>query len=313
MPELRKNLLTGEWVSIAEERAKRPTSFKGIGLGHNAGDKCPFCRGNENMTTAEVYRSDNGRVRIISNLYPVLTKESTCGFGIHDVVIDTDRHEEQLHEFSVDDLSEVFIGIRHRVKELKKDKNIRYIQVFKNQGALAGASQPHSHWQIVALPIIPLMQRNIYKNSYNYYAETGKCYICDEIIRKSNCGTIYENSLFKAFCNHASKFCYETHITPKYHCSNFENLDDKQATELAEVLKKSLTALNAVYKDLNYNICLMNSLVNSRGLDNLDDCMHYYIQIIPRTGHLAGFEFATHSYINSIPPEKAAKTLSNLI
>ena len=36
-----------------------------------------------------------------------------------------------------------------------RDIRVRYIRVFKNQGAPAGATLEHSHSQLIALPIVP--------------------------------------------------------------------------------------------------------------------------------------------------------------
>lgn len=312
MPELRRNKLTGEWVSISEERAKRPSSFKGIGLDGNE-ERCPFCKGNEFLTSPDIYISGNGRVRIVANRYPILTAESEYGFGIHDVVIDTDKHDEQLHDFSLEHMTEVLIAIKTRMLQLKEDKRIKYIQVFKNQGMLAGASQPHSHWQIAALPLIPLMQKNIYGNALHIYENTGKCFICSEIIKNNNCADIYENSRFKAYCDFASKFCYEIHIASKAHYMNFEMLDGLHLLDFADIFKRCLRALNMLHKGLAYNVCILNSFENTDNLRSLEECMHFYVQIIPRIGCLAGFEFSTLSYINSVPPEKAAEILKNLM
>jgi UDPglucose--hexose-1-phosphate uridylyltransferase len=306
MPELRKNELTGEWVSIAEERANRPSSYPGIGLDNRVDDGCPFCIGNEHMTGTDICRSRDGRIRVVANKYPILTPYCADGFGMHEVVIDTNRHDERLHAFSAQQLTDVLIMIRERLRALKTAPRIRYIQVFKNQGMMAGASQPHSHWQIVAMPVIPLMQRNIYRNALQLYRRTGKCYICDEIVQRNHCTDLTENAGFKAYCHPASKFSYEIQITPKAHTASFDALDERRLFDFADILKRCLQALHVLFPDLSYNICFMDACVNTPSLAQLSPCVHFYAQIIPRIGHLAGFEFSTSSYINAVPPEKAA-------
>ena len=58
MSELRLNVVTKEWVIIAPERAARPFDYV-----HEAkpatppfASACPFCPGNESLTTTEVFR-----------------------------------------------------------------------------------------------------------------------------------------------------------------------------------------------------------------------------------------------------------------
>ena len=60
MPELRKDPITGRWVIISTDRAKRPTDFvrQEVTLGHSV--NCPFCPGNEHKTPPEVLAYRNG-------------------------------------------------------------------------------------------------------------------------------------------------------------------------------------------------------------------------------------------------------------
>ncbi len=308
MPQLRRNVLTGEWVSIAEERANRPSSFKGIGL--NDDESCPFCKGNEHLTPKDIYKSADGRVRIIKNKYPVLKESSKTGYGIHDVLIDTDIHDEKLHDFSVCNIEKILVAIKKRIIDIETDKHIKYIQVFKNHGILGGASQPHSHWQIVGMPIIPQMQENIYKNSLDIYTKTGKCHICSNVIHSANKDlNVYENQCFVAYCDYAPKFSYQLNIAPKTHYESFNAMDEALFKSLAEILKKCLSAITKLFPGIDYNILFMNAPVNAHELNT--DCLHFFIQIIPRRGYLAGLELSTLCHINCVSPENAASALRN--
>src|SRR6218665_1013479 len=80
MPEIRQNRVTGEWVIIAPERAKRGTNLARpaapveIPL-HSA--TCPFCPGNEGTGEDERHRvvAPDGRwlLRSIVNKFSVLS------------------------------------------------------------------------------------------------------------------------------------------------------------------------------------------------------------------------------------------------
>ena len=50
MPELRKDPVTGRWVIIATDRAKRPTDFVRDKVQIRGSGFCPFCSGNESKT-----------------------------------------------------------------------------------------------------------------------------------------------------------------------------------------------------------------------------------------------------------------------
>ncbi|HWI55319.1 MAG TPA: galactose-1-phosphate uridylyltransferase, partial [Desulfobacteria bacterium] len=109
MPELRMNVITGEWVIIAKERSKRPHDFASP-CELKQGANCVFCYGNEDKTPEEVYavrpegsipNKPGWLVRVVPNKFPAVTaevepayagKKTESGFpavGIHEVVIDT--------------------------------------------------------------------------------------------------------------------------------------------------------------------------------------------------------------------------------
>lgn len=83
-PELRRDPVTGRWVLIAPERARRPIALSGAGPRHRTADErrpCPFCPGQEHDTPNEVYaiRSPgsvpNGpgwRLRVVPNKFPAV-------------------------------------------------------------------------------------------------------------------------------------------------------------------------------------------------------------------------------------------------
>ena len=92
MPELRKDPITGRWVIIATDRAKRPSDFIRQPVVPPAGGMCPFDYGNEQRTPPEVlaYRNGGGRdqpgwrVRVVPNKFPALGIEGELnreGFG----------------------------------------------------------------------------------------------------------------------------------------------------------------------------------------------------------------------------------------
>ncbi|KAM1838873.1 hypothetical protein EV1_013654 [Malus domestica] len=55
----------------------------------------------------------------------------------------------------------------------------RYVQVFKNHGASAGASISHSHSQIMALPIVPTAVDAQLDSMKEYFDQTGNCSVCE--------------------------------------------------------------------------------------------------------------------------------------
>ena len=305
LPELRKNYLTEEIVVISTERADRPVTFS---KGKSA---CPFCPENSQFVPKEKYRSENGRVRIFDNKYPIFNQNESSAYGIHEVVVDTDLHEERLHQFCAEDICAVFQGIVDRINFYKENPQIKYVQIFKNEGERAGASIEHSHWQIVATSYVPQKQKAIAKNANRYHQETSECYTCYSI-KSIEKFIVTENEHFVAYCPYASIYPYEINIVSKRHCADLKNFSYEELQKLSEILKTALSALYNIFENLDYNICIYNSLYHDLQYD-YDEILHFYIQIVPRTGSMAGFEFSTDSHINSIYPEDVAKKLKNII
>ncbi len=311
MTELRQDFLTGDWVTIAPDRDKRPLTFKAATSTSERSDiNCPFCPENKHITPKETY--SKGRIRVVPNLYPALQPESEKGFGYHEVLIDTPNHMEKLHEFSAENICEIIGALQQRIEFFSSDEKIKHIQVFKNNGVKAGASIFHPHWQIVAMPFVAQKHLTMLNNFTSYKQKNGSCFLCDEvktvIDEKEN--LICENEDFVAYAPHASLFSYGVTIAPKKHFSDICQLDVKHMYNLSIILKSVLTAYNKVFKNgLDYNICLQNTPL----LCNNSEYWHFFLHIIPRLGSLAGFELSTGCYINSVEPKKAASVLRDAL
>ena len=204
MPELRKDPVTGRWVIISTERRKRPNDFRlerprVIGREH-----CPFCPGREELTPPEVlaYRQNGGApnapgwdLRVVPNKFPALQVEGTLdregdgmfdrmnGIGAHEVIIETPDHDKTLATMSEPEIERVLWAFRERVLDLKQDRRFRYILVFKNHGAAAGATLEHPHSQLIALPIVPDFVREEIEGARRHFAAKERCVFCD-IIRQ---------------------------------------------------------------------------------------------------------------------------------
>lgn len=327
MSEFRIDPVSGECTIIASERAERPQDFKGT----SGNIECSFCPGNEKMTPKSVMElkdfeeDENWSIRIIPNKYPfvkqenffikedVSTKDSFYknmeGYGIHDVVIDTPNHNESIVDFSQHHMENVFTALQKRQREIENNNNIKYVQIFKNQGVEAGASKSHSHWQIVGVSIVPEKQVKLIEGNKRYIKSKGICGYCDiikhELELKERVIAMNEN--FIAITPYASKFPYEIWILPKRHYESFLMFDSIYIKDLTTLFQKVIKSLNLIFKDIDFNICFEGADLNSGNIH------HWYLQIIPRIGSWAGFELGTSCYINIFSPELAAHNLRQKI
>ena len=241
LPELRRDPITGRWVIISTDRARRPVDFIRESVVIKGNAFCPFCPGNEGKTPPEIlaYGRNGGArdtpgwsLRVVPNKFPALGIEGDLdregeglfdrmnGVGAHEVIIETPDHKATLPTMTERAVEEVFWAYRDRILDLKNDHRFRYILLFKNHGEPAGASLEHTHSQLIALPIVPKRVREEVDNSKHYYDEKERCIFCDMIRQEidTESRVICTNEFFIALAPYAPRF-------------PFRDLDSSPATQ----------------------------------------------------------------------------------
>lgn len=327
--QLRKDPIIGRWVIIAADRAKRPDHFA-LPREKSKASFCPFCPGKEDRTPPEVlvFRPDGTLpntpgwwLRVVPNRFPVLRVEGNLdrkgeglydmmnGIGAHDVVIETPDHDLSMADYQLKQVEEVVWSYKYRVDDLKRDIRFRYLLVFKNHGAEAGASIEHSHSQVIGIPIVPKRVMEEITGARQYYDyRSERCVFCDIISHEigQRIRVVAENSGFIALAPYASRFPFETWILPREHQSHFESIGQNGVRNLAQMLKRVLWKIKTVLDDPPYNFVIHTAPCNSEPLVHY----HWHIEIMPKLTRVAGFEWGTGFYINPVSPEEAAKFLA---
>ncbi|MFZ4774139.1 MAG: DUF4931 domain-containing protein [Terrimicrobiaceae bacterium] len=325
MSEIRENPITGEWVIIAPERAKR---------GRNIPSRvaraeippflatCPFCPGNEE-SSEERYRLNGGDgnwdIRSVVNKFSALSPTGDVlhpgcvppgemrvnGVGLHEVLIESPLHNATMALYPANDLQKILEAYRNRFMEFYADPRVRHVIVFKNQGLDAGASQQHPHSQIVGIPIVPGQVVDRLERSRRYFESTGQCLACSVLANElaQGCRIVAENSAYVAFIPHAALSPYHLWIFPKAHLTCFST--QLQQALLAEILHAVLAKIHGMLDNPPFNL-----VVRSLGPEEKDAShFHWYISLVPRVNKMAGFELGTGMYINPSSPESCAQAL----
>ena len=329
MPEFRFNILTREWVIIATERAKRPMEFAQTAprLNLPAHDKkCPFCPGNEHMTSVEVDRIESApgvwQTRTFKNKFPALDetlqpnasgdflKPRIDGFGIHEVIVDSPKHNKGITDLPLSGVEKIVESYLRRYRAHAQDERVKQIIIFKNNGVTAGSSIIHPHSQLIATPILSSQVQERIRVTQEYRAESNKCLIC-EMIRQEialNQRIIYQNRHFVSFLPYAALSSFHTWIFPLDHHAHFGSIDDGIIPDLADILYHVIKAHEKLLNRPDYNFVVRTAPI---GLP--DEDYHWYISIIPRLSKTAGFEIGSNIYINGSLPELNALELRNVV
>lgn len=329
MIEFRQDPLTGRWVSIAEDRANRPSDFDGPPPAGGA-RACPFCEGNEQETPHEVLAvraadssadAPGWQVRVISNRFPAFAVDADAceggepdelclrqaALGVHEVIVESPRHLQSVTQLADDEMRVVLRVYRQRLRQLRADGRWRYGLIFKNNGRAAGASLAHLHSQLVALPDLPPQVQQKLDLSRGFFDRHGHS-VWSEIIRRERADgrrIVTETASLVAVCPFASRVPYEILILPKQPADRFWEIGDRQADELAVLMRDLVVRLEEVLPEPAFNW-----LINLSPFDSLDEGhYHWHVEIVPRVTRLAGYEWATGHAINPVSPERAAEAL----
>jgi len=333
MSELRREPIVGRWVIVDTEHPSKPAEFEYEPSIFKEG-VCPFCYGNESMTPPEIEairhpdtspNSSGWQVRVVANKFPALQIEGdlvrsgigvydmSTGVGAHEVVIETPYHHKDISELQQSEIENFLTMYCRRAQDLSKDKRFKYILIFKNYGAAAGASLEHAHAQIIALPMVPKNVQEELKGAQGYFEFRERCIFCD-IIRQEmsdNSRLVAENDGFVSFCPFVSRFPFEIWIVPKRHNSFFCKIGYSDVVSLAAILKDNIARIKKLFPNVSYNFLIHSSPIN--GLDSEYEWYHWHIEFIPRLTRVAGFEWGSGFYAVSTPPEASAQFLREVV
>lgn len=329
MSELRRDITSGEWVILATERGRRPEDF----VRHRSAEispaaSCPFCPGHEAQTPPETYAvrpqgpadGPGWLVRVVPNKYAAVRPEFPIdrrgmagilryqsGSGFHEVIIESPFHESDLPHMGHEEIHRVVSAYQTRYRALRYDRNVRFIQIFRNHGERAGTSLRHPHSQLVALPLVPARVRRRLEFAGRYFDATGLSAYVHLLSAERDAAEriVAESSHFVVFAPFASHTPFETWIAPKLQRASFGEVEPEELSDFAQVLGQTLRRLEDVLGQFDYNYVLHSIPCGEEHRE--DFCWH--LQIIPRLTEMAGFELGTGMEINITAPEDAAARL----
>ena len=332
MTEFRKDPIVGQWVIVRQDGSFKPEDYSKEDHAFRQQATCQFCPGKEYFTPPEIeaVRYDGSsankpgwQVRVVPNKFPALKIEGDIdrrklgifdmsnGVGAHEVVIETPSHEKQLADLGEQDIVDVINKYQSRVVDLTRDRRFKYIIIFKNYGAWAGASVEHAHSQIIALPMIPKYVLEELQGAEKFFAAHQQCVFCamiEQEIREQE-RLVAENGDYLAFCPFVSRYPFECWILPKKHGSPFASISGHERLSLAQLLKDCLMRIKGCLSDPSYNFYLHTSPVNYEE----EESYHWHLEIVPRLTQFSGFEWGSGYYVVRTSPEDAAKYLREIL
>ena len=325
MSELRRDPTTDGWVIIAPERGRRPREgprpFKRTAPTLRFDSTCPFCPGNEAKLPAIIdempsTQKPGWRTRVAPNKFPAVSQdiarcrhgpafyETAAAQGHHEVVIESPRHDNDLAMMSEQEVRDVLVTYRSRYEALIAERAVHSVIVFRNHGAISGASLRHPHSQVIALNIVPALVRIRQAAMLGYYQKERRCLLCDIVVHERGDGSrvVTENDAFFTVVPFAAHATCEMWLIPKRHQADFGDLQNGEIKLLAIALRDALTRLRAALDDPPYNY-----VIDTAAKDGLEaPHLHWRLRIMPQLTVAAGFELGSGLAINPSLPEEDA-------
>jgi len=276
------DVISHRWVIIASQRMARPEEIKPKAKnGKLKARKCPFCEKNESLTPTEVFRIGKGevnkpgwKVRAVTNKYPIT--------DFHEVIVHSPDHKKNIEELSVQHISLILHAYKERFNFHRKTGQVL---IFCNNGEHAGASQDHPHAQLVVIPA----QINL-----------------DTLAKEPLNNVVQDTTYFTTYCPDFSQWPYEVWIAPKEGKGKFGDLNDDQLDEMALLMSQTMKRLKKICK--SHPLSDMNFAYNYYIYPGHE----WYLRIIPRFVHRAGFELGTGLNVNIVDPAEASLELRGI-
>ena len=323
MPELRIDPITGLRVIVAGERGSRPGAFLDLNPREPIDPESdPFVAGHEDRTPPELYalrESGAWKVRVVPNLYPALsdgdadpaTDPLACGrgepdlfasrpaFGAHEVVINAPVPVTSLAELDPGQVDTAMSVWRQR---MRAHDDAAYVHVIVNEGKEAGASLPHTHAQLYALPFVPAAVARERERFTAYSDRTQGRNLLEDIVqeevrRRERIVAIDDEAV--AIAPFAARVPFHLQVVPRTPVARFSDDGPTGGRLVHEVLNRLRATLGTLPP--------LNMWVRTAPRDAANFC--WRIEIMPRLAQLAGLEIGTGVHLNVLAPEDAAQRL----
>jgi UDPglucose--hexose-1-phosphate uridylyltransferase len=298
--QLRWDAWLDEWVVVATHRQRRTA---GAGL-------CPLCPSIGEIPSASY------EVVVFDNRYPTLpatTGEAGTAGGHSEVICYTDDHEVPLSGLPLSRVETVIAAWADRTATLNERPDVAQVFCFENRGAAVGATLAHPHGQIYAYPFVPPRLRRLAEVADARWDTRGECVACVTVDREHDDPTrvVVRGKAWTAFVPYAAHWPYEVRVVPHRHVPDLTAVDQAERADLARVLRRVLSQFDGLFQQ---PAAYLLSWIQAQARP-LRPAAHAYAEIVSPmrspadSKHPAAGELGAGTYVNEMPPERAAAAL----
>lgn len=328
----RLNILTGEWVLVSPHRSKRPWQGQNEEISNEKrpsyDENCYLCATNTRIN-GEV-NPDYKDVFVFTNDFAALQKDSPSfkiddglfkaksEIGICKVICFSPDHSKSLADMDVKDIKKVVNIWQQEYISLGKNKDINYVQIFENKGAVMGCSNPHPHGQIWSQSTLPNEVEKKDNQQFKYY-NTKNSNLLEDYLKQeleANERIIFQNKDFVVLTPFWAIWPFEVMIAPKKAQENITKMTDEEALNYAEAISVITKAYDKLFNtSFPYSSGIHQSPTNNKENKHWHWHMSFYPPLLRSATvkkFMVGYEMFG-SPQRDITAELAAKRLKNLI
>ena len=326
---MRLDVLTGDWISVAAARQNRaflppaeldplspqtPTNPSEIPSLYDVAvfeNKSPSF----GPALAEVHGSAPAAVnppRGLDDLEALGLGRTRTSVGRCEVVCFSPEHAGSFGTLSVTRARTVIEAWADRTAALSALPGVEQVFPFENRGEAIGVTLPHPHGQIYAYPYItPRTTRlldTIDRTSPDLFERILE-------FERGSERVILQGEHWTAFVPFAARWPLEVHLLPHRHVADFTETTDAERDELAPLYLRLLRGVDALYDSPTPYIAAWHQAPVNTGRDSVR--LHLELTSPRRAADklkfLAGSEAAMGAWIGDVPPETSAARLRDAV
>jgi UDPglucose--hexose-1-phosphate uridylyltransferase len=195
---------------------------------------------------------------------------------------------------------------------------IRHVQIFENNGAMMGASNPHPHGQIWANERLPNEPAKEAARQSAHRERRGSCLLCDylalELARRER--LVCRNDSFAVLVPFWAVWPFETMLLALNHRGSLAELTDKEREDLADILPRLIRAYDRVFDvPFPYSMGFHQAPTDGDPHPEWHLHAHYYPPLLRSSTirkFMVGYEMLSQPQ-RDITPESAAERLRILV
>ncbi len=259
----RFNPLTGEWLLVSPHRLQRPWQGQVEATEQEQlpdyDPECYLCPGNArandnrnpNYTGPFVFDNDFAALTPVSDveagqdaLFRMRPESGRCR-----VICYTERHDLRLATMSIDSICDALGAMIDEFRNLDREPDIGYVQLFENRGAMMGCSNAHPHAQVWATANLPTEPAKELQAQRDYHERHGTSLLVDYLQAELERGerVIVDNDQFVAVVPYWAIWPYEALLLPRRQVAAPDELDADEIRGLAVALKAVLGGYDTLF------------------------------------------------------------------